>query len=123
MEINFIIEQLMQQFAIWMPSIASILGTILVLVNSREKFKGAIDDMKAASVELKNDKSIKELIETIKEQSATIKQQSVENETLKRQNRLILEQLTKIKNYDVIKSAYAEVPNESSNKKIQESEK
>lgn len=116
MEINFIIEQLMQQFAIWMPSIASILGTVIVLINSKEKLKGAINDMKAASVELKNDQSIKELI-------ATIKQQSNENETLKRQNRLILEQLTKIKNYDVIKSAYTEVPNESSNKKVQESEK
>lgn len=116
MEINFIIEQLMQQFAIWMPSIASILGVVIVLINSKEKLKGAITDMKAASVELKNDKSIKELI-------ATLKQQSVENETLKRQNRLILEQLTKIKNYDVIKSAYAEVPNESSNEEIQETQK
>ena len=116
MEINFIIEQLMQQFAIWMPSVASILGTVIVLINSKEKLKGAIDDMKSASVELKNDKSMKELI-------AALKQQSAENETLKRQNRLILEQLTKIKNYDIIKSAYAEVPNESSNKKIQESEK
>lgn len=116
MEINFIIEQLMQQFAIWMPSIASILGTVIVLINSKEKLKGAINDMKSASVELKNDKSMKELI-------AALKQQSNENETLKRQNRLILEQLTKIKNYDVIKSAYAEVSNESSNKKIQESEK
>lgn len=79
------IEIIFEYVAIWAPSLVAVLGVVISVLTAISKTKSAIN-------EFKDDESVKEL--TVK-----IDKLSSENEELVRTNKLLLDQITKIKGF------------------------
>ena len=79
------IEILMNYISIWLPSIVAIFGTVATLLAALSKTKSAIN-------ELKKDDILKALKEDLEK---SIK----DNQEIKEQNDLLIDELKKIKNY------------------------
>ena len=75
--------------AIWAPSLVAILGMVVTII-------GALSKAREAIKEFKND-------ETLKEMNKKLSKVINENEELVRCNKLLLEQITKIKDYADVK--------------------
>lgn len=80
-----ILEIIVEYAAIWAPSLVAILGTITTVILALNKCRDAI-------LAWKNDATLRD----VKEKLTIISQ---ENEELVRCNKLLLEELTKIKGY------------------------
>lgn len=80
-----ILQVIVEYVAIWAPSLVAILGTITTVILAINKYRDAILDWK-------ND----ETLHGVKNELVKISQ---ENEELVRCNKLLLEELTKIKGY------------------------
>ena len=80
-----ILQVIVEYVAIWAPSLVAILGTITTVILAINKCRDAILDWK-------NDKTL----HGVKNELVKISQ---ENEELVRCNKLLLEELTKIKGY------------------------
>lgn len=80
-----LIKIVIEYVSIWAPAIVSISGTVAVIVGCYNKFKTALDG-------LKEDKTFKEL-------NKKIDKVAHENEELIRCNKLLLDQITRIKDY------------------------
>lgn len=78
-------EMILSMVSIWAPSLVAILGIVASVVAAATKVKTAI-------AELKDDA-------TIKEQTKEIQKLTAENKEIIRCNKLLLEQITKIKGY------------------------
>ena len=78
-------EIIVQYISIWAPALTAVLGIVITMLTSISKTKAAIQ-------EFKHDDYVKELTEKVEEVSA-------QNEDLIHCNKLLLEQLTKIKGY------------------------
>lgn len=78
-------EYILSLASIWAPSLVAILGIITTILVAIGKTKDAID-------KLKDDKSFKDLKEELKKSITT-------NEEIKQQNDLLLDELSKVKNY------------------------
>ena len=96
-----IIALIINQVTIWGPAITAIIGIVITLIKQAKDTKASINEIKSAAKEIRDEKSIQELVRELQVSRA-------DNEELKRQNKLILEQLTKVKNYDTIKAAMKE---------------
>ena len=84
------IETILSYVSIWAPALVSILSMVAVVCHALAKTKNAVN-------ELKTDNAIKEKLDHFDELAA-------QNEELVRCNKLLLEQITKIKGYaDIIK--------------------
>lgn len=80
-----IITIILEQAAIWAPSLVAILGMVYSVITTIGKFNKTIDTFKA-------DKTLAEV-------NAKLSALAAENEELVRTNKLLLDQITKIHNY------------------------
>lgn len=80
-----VISTLIEMIIIWLPSLVSILGIVATLC-------GAISKTKAAIAEIKDSQELKDA-------TAEMKRLASENQELIRNQKLLLDQITKIKGY------------------------
>lgn len=80
-----IFEMIIEYIVIWVPSLTAIATTIGAILTCLKQFNKAAEKWK-------ND-------ETIKELRAQFLQMAAQNEELVRTNKLLLDEITKIKNY------------------------
>lgn len=80
-----ILEIITQYVSIWAPSLVAILGTVATVVLAISKLKSAIDSLKDE--------------ETLIDVNRRLKELSAENAELIRVNKLLLDEITKIKDY------------------------
>lgn len=79
------IEIIFEYVAIWAPSLVAVLGVVISVLTAISKTKTAIN-------EFKDEESVKEL-------TTKLDKLSSENEELVRTNKLLLDQITKIKGF------------------------
>ena len=91
-----IIAIVLSYAAIWGPSIVAILSIAATIIGAYAKVKKAVAETKLAAEELKSN-------ETIMEMKRELKAQTAANEELIRTNKLLIDQLTKIKDYADLK--------------------
>ena len=96
MTINEIFEIVLEYASIWAPSLIAIIGIATTVVGAYAKLRLAIVETKKASEELKSN-------ETIKELKSEFKALAIKNEELTETNKLLLDQITKIKGYADLK--------------------
>lgn len=89
MDFQTILDTVIQQATIWAPSITAVIGVIVATVSSSNKVKAGLEDMSSVANEIREQKAIKEL-------TTELKGLRNDNRELKKQNRQILTQLSKI---------------------------
>ena len=94
--IRELIELVLSYVAIWAPSLIAIMSIAATIIGAYGKVRKAVAETKLATEELKKNETIKELKTEFNKQAAT-------NEELIRTNKLLLEQITKIKDYADLK--------------------
>jgi hypothetical protein len=80
-----VITTLIEMLIIWLPSLVSILGIVATICGALGKTKKAIADLKDST--------------ELKEATAEMKRIAAENQELIRCNKLLLDQITRIKGY------------------------
>lgn len=80
-----IVSIILEHASIWMPSVTAILGIVATVLVAVSKVKTAIDDLKKT--------------DTLKELSEDLKAVINENKNLKEQCDILIDEITKIKNY------------------------
>lgn len=80
-----LIKIIVEYVSIWAPALVSISGTVAVIISCYNKFRTALDGLKA-------DKTLKEVNDKLDKVAH-------ENEELVKCNKLLLDQITKIKDY------------------------
>ena len=80
-----VISTLIEMFIIWLPALVSILGIVGTVVGSIAKTKAAIAELKDST--------------ELREATAEMKRLASENQELIRNQKLLLDQITKIKGY------------------------
>ena len=80
-----IVSIVLECASIWMPSITAILGIVTTILLALSKIKTAIEDLKKTDV-----------LQTLSED---LKKALNDNEALKEQNDILIDELKKIKNY------------------------
>lgn len=108
---NELVTVIMEQAAIWMPSLAAILGIVGTIITCLGKLKAEIEKLKGedyqtqlkesndalraqiSSVSAETQKAIEDMTEQTKSIVA-------ENLALKKANRLLIEDLRRVKNHD-----------------------
>lgn len=75
----------LEYVSIWAPSLVAILGVVVTIITALGKTKAAFDDLKA-------DKTLKDV-------NSKLSKLTAENEELIRCNKLLLDKITKIKDY------------------------
>lgn len=83
------IETILSYASIWAPSIVAMLGVVVTILTALGRTKEAFDNLKKD--------------ETLKEVKDELKKVASENEELIRCNKLLLDQITKIKDYSEAK--------------------
>lgn len=81
-----IIEMIIMQATIWAPAITALIGVIVLVINGIHKIK-------AAAQEMKDDTSVQQL-------HVDLNQAHYDNQQLLEQNKLLIEQLSRIKTID-----------------------
>ena len=87
---------ILSYMSIWAPSLIAILGIAATVIGAIAKVRAAIADTKKANEELRSN-------ETIKQMEKKFEAMAKENAELVHTNKLLLEQLTKIKGYADLK--------------------
>lgn len=80
-----IVSIVLECASIWMPSLTAILGIVTTILLTLSKIKTAIEDLKKTDV-----------LQTLSED---LKKALNDNEALKEQNDILIDELKKIKNY------------------------
>lgn len=80
-----VISTLIEMLIIWLPSLTAILGIVATILTSLGKTKKAIAELKDST--------------ELKEATKEIKRLAAENKELNRNQKLLLDQITKIKGY------------------------
>lgn len=83
-----VIEMILAQVAIWLPSLAAVLGVVLLVIKGVQQVREFIASFKSEEI-------TKELTNIRKELKVVID----ENAELKRAQRILIDKLTKIKDY------------------------
>lgn len=86
MTVAAIIDMIIMQATIWAPAITALIGVIVLVING-------INKIKAAAQEMKDDTSAKQL-------HIDLNQAHYDNQQLLEQNKLLIEQLSRIKTID-----------------------
>lgn len=86
MTVAAIIDMIIMQATIWAPAITALVGVIVLVING-------INKIKAAAQEMKDDSSAKQL-------HTDLNQAHYDNQQLFEQNKLLIEQLSRIKTID-----------------------
>lgn len=98
------LETIMNYIAIWGPSIASIFTAIGAIMCCISKMNKAASNTEAAIREFAQSNTVKQLIDENSELRNTIKEQAAQNAEIVRTNKIVIDELTKIKDYaDTIK--------------------
>ena len=84
-----IVSVIIETAALWAPSIVAVLGIVATIIPAILKIREAL-------IEFKKSDELKEIIKLLKKQST-------ENAELKEYNKLLLDEITKIKGYSDIK--------------------
>ena len=87
-----IIALIIQYAAIWGPSLVAVFSVVATVI-------AAINKTRAAIQEFKNDKTVAEMNEEMKRMENKLSSRMCEEEELIRCNKLLLDELTKIKGY------------------------
>lgn len=80
-----VITTLIEMLIIWLPSLAAILGIVATIMSALGKTKAAIAELKDST--------------ELKDATAEMKRVAAENQELIRCNKLLLDQITRIKGY------------------------
>jgi gas vesicle protein len=80
-----IIEIIVQYVSIWAPSLVAILGVVATVIGAINKSKAALEEFKKS--------------DTLKDLASELKTSISENQELRYQNSLLLDEITKIKDY------------------------
>ena len=80
-----VITTLIEMIIIWLPSLTAILGIVATILSAFGKTKKAIAELKDST--------------ELREATAELKRLSAENKELNRNQKLLLDQITKIKGY------------------------
>lgn len=91
-----ILQIILDYAAIWAPSLVAMLGVVATIIGAYSKVKLAIAETRKATEELRSNKTIIEMENKFKELAS-------QNEELVRTNKLLLEQMTKIRGYADLK--------------------
>lgn len=94
MELALIIELIMEQVTIWAPSLVAVLGVITATVTNGNKTRKGLDEIRATTEGLKQNKVIKDL-------TNEVKSLITENNRLMKQQQMILDKLAMVKNYRI----------------------
>lgn len=87
-----ILEIIIAYASIWAPSLVAILGIAATVIGTYAKLRLAIAETKKATEELKSNETIKDLKDKFNELSR-------KNEELVNTNKILIDQITKIKGY------------------------
>lgn len=90
MELQALITFILEQWTIWAPSLVSIVGIVCGILGYGAKIKAALNEVKGATIELKDEKTMKELMNQLQASQS-------ENAELRKQVKQVMEQLTRIK--------------------------
>lgn len=91
-----ILQIILDYAAIWGPSLVAMLGVAATVIGAYSKVKLAIAETRKATEELRTNKTIIEMESKFKELAS-------QNEELVRTNKLLLDKITKIKDYADLK--------------------
>ena len=87
-----IISIIIEQASIWMPSIVAIAGIVVSVISALSKIGSALTDAKKAVAELKEDKTIKELV-------SELNAQAQQNKQLQEYVKLLTDKVAQIEGY------------------------